>query len=84
MLSCGWVWLLALGRGRGRVRRRIFLLLRGVGSVAVLGVEVSTSEGRVLDVSGGSGSILARSCGVGVWAVGSMCCVGLFWFRVGM
>ena len=39
------MWLLALGRGR--VRRRIFGLLRGIGSVVVLGVVVSVSESKV-------------------------------------
>ena len=61
MLSCVWVWLLALGRER--VRRRIFGLLRGVGSVVVSVVVVSMGEGRVLNVDGGSGSSLARFVG---------------------
>ena len=46
-----------LDLGRERVRRRIFGPPRGVGSVMVLGLAVSTSEGRVVDVGRGSGSI---------------------------
>ena len=82
VLSCVWVWVLALGRER--VWCRIVSMTRGVGSLIVLGVAVPVGIGRVAGMGGGSGSRLARLCGMGVGSIVSVCCIVLFRFCVGL